>query len=94
MQKFNPVVLQDGNRNLFIVFARGRLLYHAVTADTVIRLVSVPTLRGLDQVERKGEPYPVRRGASFWLNHDHRPITSRARKVLRGLVARKREEVL
>lgn len=92
MTKLQPVVLQNQNSVPFLVFAKGRKLYHAVTADTMIRVVSLETLRGLDQVMRKGEPYPPRRAASHWLNHDHRVITQRAKAILRGLVARKKAE--
>lgn len=89
---FNPQVMLDEHARPLIVFARAprSLRYHAVAArDTDIALVELETLRGLRPLERKGEPYPPRRCASFWLNHDHRRPTKRARQVLRGLVARK-----
>jgi hypothetical protein len=85
-----PVVLADEHRRPVLVFARGRTKFHAVVAtDTAITLAKLETLRGLVSLERRGEPYPPRRAASFWLNHDCRPITKRARAVLRGLVAKK-----
>lgn len=90
MEKFEPVVLRDGHSTPFLVFAKGRKLYHAVTADTMIRIASIETLRGLVPLERRGEPYSPRRAASFWLNHSVRPITARAKVVLRGLVARRK----
>ena len=80
---------RDGNGRPYIVFARGRALYHAVQAEDTIRLITLPNLRGLVPLERKGCPYPPKRAASFWLNHTDREITKRARQVLRGLVARK-----
>jgi hypothetical protein len=85
-----PVVLADEHRRPVLVFARGRTKFHAVVAtDTAITLAKLETLRGLVSLERRGEPYPPRRAASFWLNHDCRPITKRARAVLRGFVAKK-----
>lgn len=95
MKTFTPQVLVDANGRPLIVFAKGRLLYHAVAArHTDIAVVTLETLRGLREVQRKGEPYPPRRCASFWLNKDHREVTKRARQVLRGLVARKPQEAL
>lgn len=89
---FIPQVLVDGNARPLIVFAEGRTKYYAVAArDADIALVALDTLRGFRALERRGEPYAARRAASFWLNHDFRPLTRRARQVLRGLVARKRE---
>ena len=88
--RFTPQVLVDGNARPLIVFAKGRSRYHAVAArDADIALVTLDTLRDFRSLERRGEPYPVRRAASFWLNHDFRAPTKRARQVLRGLVARK-----
>lgn len=84
-----PIVLSDHHSRPFLVFARGRKLWHAVAVDTTISIVSLPSLAGLDPVLYKSKPYPPRRAASFWLNRDHRPITDRARAVLRGIVARK-----
>lgn len=87
---FNPQVLVDGEGRPLIVFKKGRTKYHAVAArPSDIALVAIDTLRGLRELARKGEPYPARRAASFWLNHDHRPVSKRARQVLRHLVARK-----
>jgi len=72
-----------------IVFAKGRTKYHAIEAgDSGIRLIELESLRYLRPVMRNGEPYPARRAASFWLNHSWRPITKRAKAVLRTLVAR------
>lgn len=90
MKRFPPQVLVDGNGRPLIVFQKGRIKYHAVAArDKDIALVTLDTLRGLRPLERKGEPYPPRRCASFWLNHDHREVTKRARQVLRALASRK-----
>ena len=89
MTTYTPVVLMDRSHPL-IVFRKARLLYHAVAArDTDIALVTLDTLRGLREATRNGEPYPVKRCASYWLNHDFREITKRAKMVLRGLVSRK-----
>lgn len=89
---YNPQVLVDEHRRPLIVYAKGRIKYHAVAAeDTRITLVELDSLRGLTQALRKGEPYPPRRAASFWLNRDHREITKRAKDVLRSLVSRKQE---
>lgn len=86
---FIPQVLADGSRPL-IVFARGRTKYHAVAArETDIALITLDSLRGLHELRRKGEPYPPRRAASYWLNHDYRPVAKRAKAVLAGLVARR-----
>ena len=85
----NPQVLADRNSRPLIVFAKGRTKYHAVAAmDKTITLVALDSLRGLAKLQRKGEPYSPKRAASFWLNHDHREVTKRAREVLRGLVRR------
>jgi hypothetical protein len=91
-QDFRPVVIFDANRRPMIVFKRGRTKYHAVAAtESSIALVAADTLpRGFVYAMRNDEPYPVRRAASFWLNHDFRPVTKRAKMVLRGLVARKK----
>ena len=73
-----------------LVFRKGRKLYHAIAArDDSIGLVTLESLRGARPLERRGEPYPPRKAASFWLNRDFRIVTKRARQVLRGLVARK-----
>lgn len=86
---FIPQVMIDASARPMLVFARGRTKYHAVAArDTDIALVTLDSLRGLRVLERKGSPYPPRRCASYWLNHDHRKPTKRAKSVLRGLVAR------
>ena len=86
---YNPQVFVDHNSRPVLVFDKGRTKYHAVAAeDTKITLVSLDSLRGLVECQRKGQPYPPKRAASFWLNRDHREITKRAREVLRGLVAR------
>ncbi len=90
---FKPVVLFDASRRPHIVFARGRLKYRALAADQRhrIRLVALDSLRGLVSATLpNGEPYSVRRTASFWLNHSGRKITPRARAVLRRMVARRR----
>jgi hypothetical protein len=92
MKTYAPQVLLDANARPLIVFAKGRTKYHAVAAaDRSITLVALDTLRDLRPLERKGQPYPPRRCASFWLNRDHREVTKRATQVLRGLVARKGE---
>ena len=89
MKRYGPLVLQDQNSRPVLVFAKGRVKYHAVVAtDQRITLDALDSLRGLKPVERKGQPYSPKRAASFWLNHDHREITARARQVLRGLVSR------
>jgi hypothetical protein len=89
---FVPQVLADGSRPL-LVFRKGRTKFHAVAArETDIALVALDSLRGLRELTRKGEPYPAKRCASFWLNHDYRPMAKRARQVLRALVARKPRE--
>ena len=90
---FIPQVLVDQGGRPLLVFRKGRTKYHAVVArSSDIALVTLDTLRGLREVQRRGEPYPARRCASFWLNRDHRPITKRAKQILRGLVARKTHE--
>lgn len=87
---FIPQVLVDEHARPLIVFSKGRTKFHAIAArDRDIALVDLDTLRGLRQLERRGEPYPARKAASFWLNHDFRCPTKRARQVLRSLVARK-----
>jgi len=88
--QYQPQVLLDHNARPLIVFGKGRTLYSAVVADTTIKLVKLETLRGYRQATLKGEPYPVRRAASYYLNHTDRPITDRAKLVLRGLVRRQR----
>ena len=88
--RYHPQVLRDGSGRPVIVFRKGRRLYHAVAAqDNAITLVTLDTLRGYVPLTRKGEDYPARRAASYWLNHDFRPISKRAAQVLRALVARK-----
>ena len=90
MPPYPPQVLLDEHAHPLIVFAKGRTLYHAITArDRDIALLTLDTLRGLRPLLRQGLPYPPKRAASFWLNHAHRPPTKRAAAVLRGLVARK-----
>lgn len=90
--RFIPQVLIDSNARPFIVFNKGRLLYKAVHADaTQIKLVTIESLRDLRPLTLKGEPYPARKAASFYLNHDYREITKKARLVLKALVARKRQ---
>ena len=93
MIRYGPEVLLDGQNRPLIVFARGRTLYHAVAArDTDIALVTLQDLRGLRSATRREDDYPARRAASYWLRHDWRPITPRAKAVLRGLVARTNHE--
>jgi hypothetical protein len=90
MKTYGPEVLRDANGRPLLVFAKGRTLYHIIEAcDSTIRVNKIPTLRGLRPLELRGNPYPPRRAASFWLNRDHRTITPRARSIMRGLVARK-----
>ena len=89
MSAYTPQVLIDGNARPLIVFRKGRTKYHAVAArDTDIAIVTLDSLRDMRPLERRGDPYLPKRAASYWLNHDHREITKRARQVLRGLVAR------
>lgn len=90
MSPFTPGVYLDHNRRPVLVFARGRLKYHAVEARDTVRLVQLDTLRGLVPATLREEPYPPRRAASYWLNHSAREITPRARAVLRTLVARRK----
>lgn len=86
---FVPRVLIDHEGHPLIIFGQGRLFFTAIATDTNIRLVQLDTLRGLRPAIYHGEPYAVRKAASFYLNHTGREITKRARAVLRGLVARK-----
>lgn len=93
MKTYEPQVMIDQNARPLIVFAKGRILFHAIAArETDIAIVTLESLRGLRALERRaGEPYPPRKAASFWLNHSSRPISKRARQVLVGLVARRKE---
>lgn len=86
---YQPQVMLDRNSRPVLVYSKGRIKYHAVLADSKIRLVELESLRGFAHAMRRGEPYPPKRAASFWLNHDHREITKRAKDVLRELVARR-----
>jgi len=89
-EAFKPQVLVDGNGRPILVFSKGRTKFHAVAArDRDIAVVALDTLRGLRELTRRGDPYPPRRAASFWLNHDFRPPTKRARAILRRLVTRR-----
>jgi len=92
MKTFDPVVLLDGHADPYLVFGRGRLLYHAIHAhDHTIHLVTLKTIADLRPALHKGKPYPPRKAASFWLNHSMRQISSsRLRKILKGMVARKK----
>jgi len=102
--RFTPQVLvyrdeEENVRYVALVFRKGRTLYHAIVAKrNAITLEAFPTLRGFDPLPvglaNCDGIYQPRRAASFWLNHDHRPITARARAVLKGLVARKPKEGL
>ena len=92
--RFVPQVLvyidEDYARRPMLVFRRGRVLYHAVVAmHNEIKLETFESLRGFAPLQHRGEDYPPRKAASFWLNHGQRPIAKRARAVLRGLVARR-----
>lgn len=88
-QGYAPTVLIDPHGRPLVVFAKGRVKYHAVVAtDHAITLAKLDSLRGLAELQRKGAPYPARRAASFWLNRDFRPVTKRAKQVLRALVRR------
>ena len=89
MSAYTAQVFRDAGSRPVLVFSKGRKLYHAVVADATVRLETFETLRDLLPLDLKGDPYPAKRAASFWLNHDHREITPRAKLVLRGLVARK-----
>ena len=93
--KFVPQVFHyrddDNSLRFAIVFRKGRTMYHMIAA-TCDKITSgtVATLRDFKPaLMGDGTNYPVKKCASFWLNHDHRPITTRARAVLKGLVARK-----
>jgi hypothetical protein len=91
-QDYVPQVMAGRDGRPLIVFKKGRTKYHAVQAvDNAITLVALDSLRGLAVLSRNGQPYPPRRAASFWLNHDFRPVTKRAKQVLRGLVARRKD---
>jgi len=93
MNAYTPQVMIDNNAAPVIVFRRARSKFHAVAARWHdIALVHFDSTSGLRPLLRRGEPYPVRRAASFWLNHDFRPVTRRAKQVLRGLVARRKTE--
>lgn len=60
MKTFTPQVLVDGNGRPLIVFAKGRMLYHAIAArHTDITIVTLQTLRGLRELQRNGEPVPA-----------------------------------
>lgn len=87
--KYEAAVYLDHNAQPLIVFAKGRLKYHAIEAGNTVRLVTLDNLRGLRQPLYKGDVYPPRRAASFYLNHSVREITPRAKSILRALVARK-----
>lgn len=94
MATFHPQVFryrdEDNAIRPALVFHKGRKLYHAVVAThDAIKVATFETLRDLEPLQRRGEDYPPRRAASFWLNHDVRPVSKRALQVLRGLVARK-----
>jgi hypothetical protein len=87
-EPFRPAVFLDHEQHPILVFERGRTRFHAIECTRTVRLVQLDTLRGLRPLERRGEPYPPRRAASYWLNHTSRPITERARKILRSLTKR------
>ena len=102
--RFAPQVLvyrddEENVRYVALVFCKGRTLYHAIVARrNAITLETFPSLRGFDPLPvglaNCDGIYQPRKAASFWLNHDHRPIAKRARAVLRGIVARKPKEGL
>ena len=101
--RFTPQVFvyrdDENARHIALVFRKGRTLYYAVVAKrSAITLETFPSLRGFDPLPvglaNCDGIYQPRKAASFWLNHDHRPITTRARAVLRGLVARRPKESL
>ena len=91
MNAFPTAVYLDHNAQPLIVFSKGRTKFHAVAANGTISLVTLDTLRGLREATYRGDAYPPRRAASFWLNHGQRPITKRAENVLRALVSRNRK---
>jgi hypothetical protein len=62
-----------------------------VADDSVIKVVALESLSGLVELQLRGAPYPPRKAASFWLNHDHRPVAKRAKMVLRSFTQRKKE---
>jgi len=86
--RFVPQVLRDANARPFIVFNKGRTLWNAVEVNDKIKLVKLDSLRDLQPMLLKGEPYPPRKAASFYLNRDHREITKRAKAILKALVCR------
>ena len=88
MATFTPAVFLDRSRRPLIVVRHGRTKYHAVAANGSIKLVALDTLRDLTPALLRGEPYPPKRAASYWLNHSSRAMSPRARAILRGLVAR------
>jgi hypothetical protein len=92
--KFVPQVYRyvdtDNAHRVALVFRKGRTKYHAVVAlHDKITLEAFAHLRGFVPLGHRGGEYPAKRAASFWLNRDHRPLTKRAKAVLKGLVARK-----
>lgn len=89
MKTFAAQVLFDHNNTPLIVFGKGRTKYYAVEATAgVVRLTALNTVHDLRPVEYRGKAYSPRKAASFYLNHSVRNITTRARAVLRSLVAR------
>lgn len=87
--RYVPAVFLDRNRRPLLVFARGRVKFHAISVQEVIKPITLDSLRDLVPAKYRDGDYPPKRAASFWLNHTERPITPRAKAVLRGLVARK-----
>ena len=87
--KYAPQVMLNYNSEPHIVFMKGRKHYYAVLASNTIRLATLLNLRDLRPAMLHGGAYPVRKAASFYLNHSFRAITPRAKVILRGLVARK-----
>lgn len=93
MNAYTPTVYLDEHARPLIVLGKARIKYYAVAArDADIAVVKLDTLRSLREAMHDGKPYPPRKCASYWLNHDFREITGRAKMVLRGLVARKKTE--
>ena len=94
MKNFQPVILLDYNTRPYLVYAKGRIHYRAVSAanEALIKLVKLDDIRFMRQAMYKGQPYPPKRAASFWLNHATRPISDGAKVVLKHFVQRKQGE--
>ena len=94
MTSLTPEVFRTHDSRPVIVYAKGRTKLHAIVVKSEsVTLELLDNTRGLTPlVTKAGVPYSARKAASFYLNHTWRPITKRAKAVLRGLVSRKRRE--